>query len=207
MNIVIEKNKYGVIKENDIKASISADMPLSLADVLANADAKKLKAVFYNPIKKNGKPIEHLYREQDGTIREAKKSELVAAGVESIPSGKKINSTDDDYEDKPLNHWKIKDGKPFPCPETESELLAEKIQRREKISREAFIERHKVYPDYKLQNASLGVYGEQEKKQAVALVQAYRSEYDRCSELISKAQTTKEVREVLPAWPTYPYGK
>jgi hypothetical protein len=70
-----------------------------------------------------------------------------------------------------------------------------------RFSRESFSVRMSIYPDYKLTNAALGVYGETERESAAQLVQAYRDEFYRLKGLVDAAETVDAVAEIEPVWP------
>jgi hypothetical protein len=72
----------------------------------------------------------------------------------------------------------------------------------EQLSRLSFELRAKLLPDYKLQNAALGVYDE-EKTQAIRdTTKAFRDEYLRLEALVKKAKSAKELQGLKANFPT-----
>ena len=73
-------------------------------------------------------------------------------------------------------------------------LLADlKEQRIEFYSQLAFEKRAEMVPDYKLTNASLGIYSEQEVLRITNLVKAFRTEFYRLAELVNNCLTIEEL--------------
>ena len=68
-----------------------------------------------------------------------------------------------------------------------------KQQRIEYFSQLAFDERAKILPEYKLINASLGVYDATETERIKAIVEAYRTEYYRLEALCKQAKSVEEL--------------
>ena len=72
-----------------------------------------------------------------------------------------------------------------------------------KYSKQAFEERQKNIPDYRLQNLLLGiVYDDYTKEQALQLVEDYRTEYYRLASLIDNATSQTDIDNIEPNWPT-----
>ena len=73
---------------------------------------------------------------------------------------------------------------------TLDEVRANKINY---FSQLAFDERAKILPEYKLINASLGVYDATETARIKAIVEAFRTEFYRLKALCENANTTNEL--------------
>jgi len=73
---------------------------------------------------------------------------------------------------------------------TLDELKANKINY---FSQLAFDERAKILPEYKLINASLGVYDATETTRITNIVTAFRTEYYRLEALCKQANTVEEL--------------
>ena len=73
---------------------------------------------------------------------------------------------------------------------TLDEVRANKIQY---FSQLAFDERAKVLPEYKLINASLGVYDATETARIKSIVEAFRTEYYRLEALCKQAKSVEEL--------------
>ena len=73
---------------------------------------------------------------------------------------------------------------------TLDELKQQKI---EYFSQLAFDERAKILPEYKLINASLGVYDATETARIKAIVEAFRTEYYRLEALCKQAKSVEEL--------------
>jgi hypothetical protein len=71
-------------------------------------------------------------------------------------------------------------------------LDATKEELIESLSDRALEERRAVMPDYKLQNAALGIYDAEVTAVIKETCEKYRNEYYRVRELITKAKTTEE---------------
>jgi hypothetical protein len=92
---------------------------------------------------------------------------------------------------------------------TEDELIQEgviniediKKQMLENIDNTAFNIRETLIPNYKLQNAALGIYGKERNATYSATIQAFRDEYHRLEDEISKASTAVELRAIQPRFP------
>ena len=78
---------------------------------------------------------------------------------------------------------------------TLDEVRANKISH---FSQLAFDERAKILPEYKLINASLGVYDATETARIRAIVESFRTEYYRLEALCKQAKTVEEL-EVIEA--------
>jgi hypothetical protein len=81
------------------------------------------------------------------------------------------------------------------------DLPAMKAQLAEACSKAAFELRAKLIPDYKLQNATLGVYDDERVEAYRATVAAFRAEVKRLEGAIEKAKTLQELREIKPKFP------
>ena len=68
-----------------------------------------------------------------------------------------------------------------------------KQQRIEYFSQLAFDERAKILPEYKLINASLGVYDATETARINGIVEAFRTEYYRLEALCKQAKSVEEL--------------
>ena len=62
--------------------------------------------------------------------------------------------------------------------------------------------RNNILPDYKLANASLGVYDENTIIQYSSLIQAFREEFYRLKALIENAESIEEVNNIQANFPT-----
>jgi hypothetical protein len=69
------------------------------------------------------------------------------------------------------------------------------------LSDYSFTKRQELLPDYRLQNAMLGVYDEKTVANCRATVQAFRDEFYRVKELIEKAKTVKALKAIEPNFP------
>ncbi len=76
---------------------------------------------------------------------------------------------------------------------TLDELKQQKI---EYFSQLAFDERAKILPEYKLINASLGVYDATETARIRAIAEAFRAEYYRLEALCKQAKTAEELEAI-----------
>ena len=81
---------------------------------------------------------------------------------------------------------------------TLDEFKRERIQY---YSRVAFQKRNSIIPDYKLQNAALGIYDEQTTANYKATVQAFRDEFYRIKALIEEAETIDEIEAITENFP------
>lgn len=77
-----------------------------------------------------------------------------------------------------------------------------KTQTIEACSKAALDLRTKLIPDYKLQNAAMGVYEEDRLPAYRATIQAFRNEFHRLKAAIEKAQSISELKLVAPQFPT-----
>jgi hypothetical protein len=73
------------------------------------------------------------------------------------------------------------------------------------ISELSFTRRAEIVPDYKLSNASLGVYGEEIKQVYANLVEAFRNEFYRVKGLLEQATTIEEMDTIMLTL-NYPAG-
>jgi hypothetical protein len=62
--------------------------------------------------------------------------------------------------------------------------------------------RKNILPDYKLQNAALGIYDDDEVNTIRATVEAFRTEYQRLKKELDKARSLKAVEAVEAKFPT-----
>lgn len=65
----------------------------------------------------------------------------------------------------------------------------------------SFTKRREVLPDYKLENAALGIYDEETTSNIKATVQAFRKEFHRTKGLIEKAKSLEELESVKVKFP------
>lgn len=65
----------------------------------------------------------------------------------------------------------------------------------------AFDQRQSFLPDYKLQNAALGLYPDAEKAAIKATVQAFKDEFKRLRELVKKAPDADAIAAITPNYP------
>lgn len=70
------------------------------------------------------------------------------------------------------------------------------------LSELAFEERRKIIPDYKLQNAALGVYGAADAANYRETVQTFRSEFKRLQALVMSAESATELEAIEANFPT-----
>ena len=81
-------------------------------------------------------------------------------------------------------------------------LKAYKQARIDYFSALAFEKRQAILPDFKLQNAALGVYDAQTVANYKATVQAFRDEFHRIEALLKKARSRKTIEAVTAQYPT-----
>ncbi|MCH8303730.1 MAG: hypothetical protein IIB94_01220 [Candidatus Marinimicrobia bacterium] len=92
---------------------------------------------------------------------------------------------------------------------TSKEMLKEGIitldeykhDRIENYSRMAFEKRAAILPDYKMNNASLGIYDEKTSENYKLTVIKFRDEFHRIKNLIEKVKTVKKIDEVKERFP------
>lgn len=65
----------------------------------------------------------------------------------------------------------------------------------------AFQKRRELIPDYKVQNAALGIYDDDRIADYKATVKAFRDEFYRVKEMIEKAGSVKEIESIVPNFP------
>ena len=65
----------------------------------------------------------------------------------------------------------------------------------------SFQKRQELIPDYKLNNAALGVYDDETTARYMATVKAFREEFYRLKSAIEKAQNYQELSAVTPQFP------
>ncbi|MEK6210040.1 MAG: hypothetical protein AABM64_06660 [Pseudomonadota bacterium] len=81
------------------------------------------------------------------------------------------------------------------------DLAAMKAQAIEACSKAALELRAKLIPDYKLQNAALGVYDDDRLPAYRATIEAFRAEVHRLEAAIEKAKTLQDLRAITPKFP------
>lgn len=92
---------------------------------------------------------------------------------------------------------------------TPQELLKEKVftleqlkaRMIERFSAQAFAHRRELVPDYRLQNAALGIYDEKTAADIRATVQAFRDEFHRLEAEVNKARSAKALEAIKPNYP------
>lgn len=72
-----------------------------------------------------------------------------------------------------------------------------KLKMIEFLSTQSFVLRQVILPDYKLINASLGIYGEDTKLQYSAIVNSFRNEFYRLRNLIDSAAGLSEIDVIV----------
>lgn len=86
--------------------------------------------------------------------------------------------------------------------EQAAEKLAEARERRlHSFSNLSLALRKNILPDYKLQNAALGLYDEEQVKTIRDTVQAFREEYQRLKKEVSRARSIKTVDAIEAKFP------
>lgn len=83
----------------------------------------------------------------------------------------------------------------------EVELDAAKEVKIALFQEESFQKRQALIPDYKLQNASLGVYGETKKQEFINLVNKFRDEFYRLRGLVGQAKNIAEINAIKSNFP------
>jgi hypothetical protein len=76
-----------------------------------------------------------------------------------------------------------------------------KQKRIQYFSGESFYIRNAFLPDYKLQNAALGIYDEAKTAVIKATVQAFKDEFNRLQGLVEQAADADAVDAVTPNYP------
>ena len=66
----------------------------------------------------------------------------------------------------------------------------------------SFLKRNELIPDYRLNNAALGVYDEQRMADYRVTIQAFRDEVKRLTELVSEAKSVKELEAIKENFPS-----
>ncbi len=92
---------------------------------------------------------------------------------------------------------------------TEQELVDEGILKLDDLKKQTlegfsdlvFRARRAILPDYKLQNALLGIYDEATVADYKATVQAFRDEFYRVKRLIEQSKDVEQLRKVVPEFP------
>jgi|GEM_PF-6201753 hypothetical protein len=86
---------------------------------------------------------------------------------------------------------------------TTKESVAEARERRlRSFSALSLALRKNILPDYKLQNAALGIYDAEETATIRATVEAFRAEYHRLEKELEKARSLKTIEAVEAKFPT-----
>ena len=80
-------------------------------------------------------------------------------------------------------------------------LLDFKRSKKEYYSDMCFKKRRDLIPDFKLENAALGVYGEDRLVSYRETVIKFRMEYKRIESLIENAETINDIEEIKPDFP------
>jgi hypothetical protein len=133
----------------------------------------------------------HFDIDADGHIVELSLDEAAVAGRHALPPTQKL-----------LN-GRIVD-------KTEHELVDEGILKLDDLKRHAlegfsdlaFRARRAILPDYRLQNALLGIYDNATAADYKATVQAFRDEFYRLKGLIEDAKDVESLRKIVPEFPT-----
>lgn len=81
------------------------------------------------------------------------------------------------------------------------DLELKKMEMTQKFSDLSFQERRRILPDYKLQNALLGVYDQDEKEKYQKLIKAFRDEFYRLKSKVEKAKSRKSLDKIIPNFP------
>lgn len=92
---------------------------------------------------------------------------------------------------------------------TKEELVNEGLSTIDKLKEEmieyfsqlSFGKRRELIPDYKLENAAIGVYDKQRLSEYKATIQAFRDEFHRLAALIKKAKSAKYLEKITPNYP------
>jgi hypothetical protein len=77
-----------------------------------------------------------------------------------------------------------------------------KIKKIQELSEKSFSERQKILPDYKLLNAGIGIYTEEEIKSFNNTIQAFRDEFYRVKDLIENSTSKEEIDNIKILFPT-----
>lgn len=89
--------------------------------------------------------------------------------------------------------------------EPAAETLAEARERKlRSFSNLSLALRKNIFPDYKLQNAALGLYDEEKVKTIRDTVQAFRKEYQRLKKEVSKKRSIQAVDAIEANFPRVP---
>ena len=76
-----------------------------------------------------------------------------------------------------------------------------KQKRIEHFSQLSFTKRQMILPEYKIQNAALGIYNEEERARIKETIEAFRKEFNRLREKVQSAKTPDEVDKVKEKYP------
>ncbi len=87
------------------------------------------------------------------------------------------------------------------CESNLIELSDFKEIRLTEFSNLSFQKREKLIPDYKLQNASLGVYDEQKIENYRKTISAFRAEFKRIESKIKEAKNSEEIEKIRARFP------
>lgn len=127
---------------------------------------------------------------EDDRIVEKTLSEKLAEGVMELRPDQKLVGE----EIKTLSDREMLDEGKIEVKEYKKRLI-------ESFSSMAFQKRSGLVPDYKLQNAALGIYDEQTAANIKATVEAFRDEFQRIKRLIEKAKSAKAIDAIKVRYP------
>lgn len=129
--------------------------------------------------------------DKKGNITEWTLEEKIKAGLPEIGSHQKLRKGK--IVDKTIEEL-VKDQQV-----TLEEIKENRIQYFSGLS---FKLRYDILPDYKLENAALGVYDEQRVANYRATIMAFKAEFIRLRDLINQAKTATEIEKVQEAYPS-----
>ncbi len=72
----------------------------------------------------------------------------------------------------------------------------------ERFSHEAFVLRQKLIPDYKIQNAALGLYDEKTADICKNTISAFRNEFYRLKKSVETVDSVQDLEAIKPEFPT-----
>jgi hypothetical protein len=132
----------------------------------------------------------HFDIDDAGRIVELSLDEAAAAGRYALPPSQKLSS------------GRVVD-------KTEQELVDEGILKLDDLKSHAiegfsdlaFRARRAILPDYRLQNALLGIYDDATAADYKATVQAFRDEFYRLKGLVEEARDVESLRKIAPEFP------
>lgn len=208
MYVVIDKKTRGIIHANPAPLSQSLDDK----DIYYKFDPKKMDIG-----RTDGALPEHFEVNKKGEIVELSLAKKIKAGIIELTSEEKMEG--DRIVEKTLSE-KVADGLMELRPDqkldgdevktlSNREMLDEgkidlkeyKKKMIERFSRTAFERRIGLLPDYKLQNASLGIYDQQTMAKIKATIEAFRDEFHRIEGLIKKAKSAKAIDAIKEKYP------